>query len=116
MFEKILLDLLLPAVAVTWLFTEAAGPWDVFERIRVWAGVDADTRGFWGNLLACGGCTAAWAGGVIGIVQAMPYLLPVQYPLWLAWLVRCPLAAIAFVVILDMLKPHPPFALGDPDA
>lgn len=109
--EKILLDILLPAVALTWLLTEADGPWDVLARIRRWVGVESDAPGLLGKLLACGGCTALWAGVLIGLVQALPLLLSFQYPLWLAWLVRAPLAATAFVVILDMLKPYPPASL-----
>lgn len=114
MLAKIVLDVLLPAVALTWLFTEADGPWDVFLRLRRWAGVESEAPRFLGKLLACGGCTAAWAGVVIGIVQAVPYVLEgtFWYPLWLAWLVRAPLAAIGIVVVLDMLKPHPPFDLS----
>jgi hypothetical protein len=58
-----------------------------------------------------------WAGGVIGIVQALPRVLPLfdvcwWYPEWLVWLVRCPLGAVAFIVIVDMLKPYPPTDLS----
>lgn len=108
-----LIDVLLPAVALTWLFTEADGPWDIFARFRRWAGVHAEAPGFWGRLLACGGCTAAWAGTLIGCVQAFPRMLALfdvvwWYPEWLAWFVRCPLGAVAVVVIVDVLKPYPP--------
>jgi len=106
---KLVLDILLPAIALTWYATEANGPFDLFLNFRTWVGVGSGKRGFLADLLVCGGCTATWAGGVIGIVQALPFLFDFQYPLWLAWLVRCPLAAAAFVVILDMLKPFPPF-------
>lgn len=109
---KLLLDVLLPSVALTWYLTEADGPWNLFLRIRNWAGVGGDRRGFLPDLLACAGCTATWAGALIGVVQAVPHLLDLQYPLWLAWLVRGPLAATAFVVILDMLKPYPSLDLS----
>jgi hypothetical protein len=112
-----IVDVLLPAVALTWLFTEADGPWDVFARVRRWAGVASDAPGVLGKLLACGGCTAMWAGGVVGLVQAAPRILAQfevvwWYPDWLAWLVRCPLGAVALVVMVDMLKPYPPTDLS----
>lgn len=112
-----IVDVLLPAVALTWLFTEADGPWDVFAWLRRVAGVESNAPGFFGKLLACGGCTAMWAGLVIGLVQALPRFLPVLtaswwYPEWLAWLVRCPLGAVAIVVVVDVLKPYPPTDLS----
>lgn len=110
-------DVLLPGVALTWLFTQADGPWDVFVRLRERAGVDSARPGFFGKLLACGGCTAFWAGGAVGLVQALPRLAgwfgcDWWYPAWLAWMVRCPLAVVAIVVVLDMWKPYPPTDLS----
>jgi len=113
----LLLDLFLPFVALTWLFTESDGPWGIFLRLRTRAGVESAAPGFFGKLLSCGGCTAAWAGAAVGLVQVFPRILESVgvvwwYPEWLAWLVRCPLAAVGLIVVLDMFKPYPPLDLS----
>ena len=75
---KLILDILFPAVALTWYFTEANGPWDSFLWLRTCAGVGGARHGFLADLLVCAGCTATWAGGLVGIVQAAPCLLDFQ--------------------------------------
>ncbi len=59
--------LLVLGVLVTWRVTHLLGsengPWNVFEKLRRWAGI-----GMWGELLSCFYCLSLWIAAPFAVI------------------------------------------------
>ena len=96
-----LLDVVILALAawrIASLLSSEEGPWDVFSRLRTWAGVryDAQSEPYGANALArgmlCLWCCSVWAGAVLALA----------YWLWpgIVWL-ALPLALSAGAIVVQ---------------
>jgi hypothetical protein len=101
------LELLIVCAAV-WrvsaLLTRERGPFDLFLKLRGWAGISADDEGrpltwnesnFWASLFSCAWCASVWLGtlATIGL-----WLAPSE-TVWLSM----PLAISAAAILMDRL-------------
>lgn len=92
-------QLVLAAVA-TWrlsvLLMREAGPWDILQRVRTWAGVTHDEDGepyAWEGIsavLSCLWCTSMWVGAVV-----------LLFPWQINALLTCSAAAIACNLMVE---------------
>jgi hypothetical protein len=87
------LEVLAVAALATWRIASMLyydhGPWDCFERLRLWAGAYVEPKGFWGKQLACFWCCTFWAALLCAVTA------------WLWWYALLPFALSGAAALLS---------------
>jgi hypothetical protein len=97
---------------VTYFLTSLEGPWDVFKRLREWAGIQHDADGFpevikdrfLARLLACFWCTATWVSMATSLLAVFT-MGASWYTSWYMWVCLW-LASIASAGLVNKVVTH----------
>lgn len=117
-----LLELSVLGAAGTWLLTkyltntELVGPFNIFENIRSFAGVERieipsagegglfytfqSNGSFWAEIFSCPYCTAPYMGVIVTLIMLLTGIAPLSLSLFMLWFGSVALAT-AFVRLTD---------------